>query len=240
MHKARLSVARRSIARLSVLLFTLSVLSVLFGPFASSAIVYASAAQQAMPQQAQPPQQSPPKPQEPPSMAAPANRTFTLSGEMLSGYQSTQRNLIEAAEKMPEDQYGFKPTPEIKPFGQHVAHIALSQYGLCSRLKGEPNPKKDEKEETTRSKTDAVALLKGSAAYCEPLVTGLTEASWTELMSMGEDKVAKGLIPMALVAHGDEVYGTMAVYLRLKGIVPPSTEKMNQMKQEKQNKKSSQ
>jgi uncharacterized damage-inducible protein DinB len=171
---------------------------------------------------------------------ATAGKTYTLSGESLRGYQNVQSNLAAAAEKMPEEHYGFKPTPEIKPFGQHVAHIALSQYGLCSRLKGEPNPKKDEKEETTRSKTDAVALLKGSAAYCEPLVTGLTEASWTEMMSMGEDKVAKGLIPMALVAHGDEVYGTMAVYLRLKGIVPPSTEKMNQMKQEKQNKKSSQ
>jgi uncharacterized damage-inducible protein DinB len=144
-----------------------------------------------------------------------------------------QSNLAEAAEKMPEEHYGFKPTPEVKPFGQHIAHIALSQYGLCSRLKGEPNPKKDEKEETTRSKTDAVALLKGSSAYCEPLVTGLTEASLAELLPMGEDKVAKGLIPMALISHGDEVYGTMAVYLRLKGIVPPSTEKMDKMKQDK-------
>jgi uncharacterized damage-inducible protein DinB len=93
---------------------------------------------------------------------------------------------------MPEEHYGFKPAPDVKSFGQHVAHIALSQYGLCSRLKGEPNPKKDEKEETTRSKTDAMVLLKGSASYCEPLVTGLTEASLTELLPMGEDKVAKG------------------------------------------------
>ena len=110
-------------------------------------------------------------------MEAAAGKTYTLSGESLRGYQNVQANLAEAAEKMPEEHYGFKPTPEVKPFGQHVAHIALSQYGLCSRLKGEPNPKKDEKEETTRSKADAVALLKGSAAYCEPLVTGLTDAS---------------------------------------------------------------
>lgn len=173
-------------------------------------------------------------------MPEPAGKTYTLSGESLRGYQTVQSNLAEAAEKMPEQHYGFKPTPDVKSFGQHVAHIALSQYGLCARLKGEPNPKKDEKEETTRSKTDAVALLKGSSAYCEPLVTGLTEASLAELVPMGQDKVSKGLIPMALITHADEVYGAMAVYLRLKGIVPPSTEKMNQMKQEKQNKKSSQ
>jgi uncharacterized damage-inducible protein DinB len=172
-------------------------------------------------------------------MQASAGKTYTLSGESVRGYQNVQTNLAAAAEKMPEEHYGFKPTPDVKPFGQHVAHIALSQYGLCSRLKGEPNPKKDEKEETTRSKADTIALLKGSAAYCEPLVTGLTDATAADLMPFGEDKVAKGLVPFALVTHGDEVYGSMAVYLRLKGIVPPSTEKMNQMKQE-QSKKGSQ
>jgi len=169
----------------------------------------------------------------------PAAKTYTLSGEALRGYQNVQSNLAEAAEKMPEQHYGFKPVPEVKSFGQHVAHIAISQYGLCSRLKGEANPKKDEKEETTRSKADTLALLKGSSAYCEPLVTGLTEASLTELVPMGKDKVSKGLIPLGLITHADEVYGSIAVYLRLKGIVPPSTEKANQMKQD-QTKKSSQ
>jgi uncharacterized damage-inducible protein DinB len=194
-------------------------------------IVFAAAVIMASPSSAQQEQQEKEKPA--------AGKTYTLSGEALRGYQTVQANLAGAAEKMPEEHYGFKPTPEVKSFGQHVTHIALSQYGLCAPLKGEPNPKKDEKEETTRSKADAVALLKGSAAYCEPLVTGLTEASLTELVPMNKDKVAKGLIPMALIAHADEVYGTMAVYLRLKGIVPPSTEKMNQMKQD-QTKKSSQ
>jgi uncharacterized damage-inducible protein DinB len=172
-------------------------------------------------------------------METPAGKTYTIASESQRGYQNVQENLAQAAEKMPEEHYGFKPTPEVKPFGQHVAHIALSQYGLCSALKGEPNPKKDEKEETTRSKADTLALLKASAAYCEPFVTGLTDASATELMPMGKDKVAKGLVPMALIAHADEVYGTMAVYLRLKGIVPPSTEKMNKMKQEQEAKKKS-
>jgi uncharacterized damage-inducible protein DinB len=166
-------------------------------------------------------------------------KTYTLSGESLRGYQNIQSNLAAAAEKMPEEHYGFKPTPDVRSFGQHVAHIALSHYGLCSRLKGEANPKKDEKEETTRSKADAVALLKGATTYCEPLVASLTEASATELIPMGQDKVAKGLIPLALMTHGNETYGTMAVYLRLKGIVPPTTEKMNQMKEE-QTKKVSQ
>jgi uncharacterized damage-inducible protein DinB len=164
----------------------------------------------------------------------PAPKTYTLAGEAQRGYQNVESNLADAAEKMPEEHYTFKPTPDVKPFGQHVAHIALSQYGLCARIKGEPNPKKEEKEETTRTKADAIALLKGSASYCEPLVTGLTETSFAELVPMGQDKVAKGLVPFALISHADEVYGSMAVYLRLKGIVPPSTEKANQAKKEKE------
>jgi uncharacterized damage-inducible protein DinB len=172
--------------------------------------------------------------------AKPASKTYTLAGESQRGYQNVQSNLADAAEKMPEQHYSFKPTPDVKSFGQHIAHIALSQYGLCSRVKGEPNPKKDEKEETTRNKADTVALMKGSSAYCEPLVTGLTDATAGELVPIGDDKVAKGLISMALITHADEVYGTIAVYLRLKGIVPPSTEKANQMKQEQSTKKSSQ
>jgi uncharacterized damage-inducible protein DinB len=170
----------------------------------------------------------------PAAPAATAGKTYTLAGESQRGYQNVESNLADAAEKMPEEHYSFKPTPDVKPFGQHVAHIALSQYGLCARLKGEANPKKDEKEETTRSKADTIALLKGSATYCEPLVTSLTETSAAELIPMGNDKVAKGLVPFALISHADEVYGTMAVYLRLKGLVPPSTEKANQMKKEKE------
>ena len=154
-----------------------------------------------------------------------APRIVTLSGEMVQGYQFVQRNLVEAAEKMPEAHYGFKPTPEIRPFGQLVAHAALQQFRMCSMLKGEPSPRKDEKEDAARTRTEAIALLKASTAYCDPLVTAMTDAVMPELVTAGEMKVAKGLLPASLISHGQEMYGTMAVYLRLKGIVPPTTER---------------
>lgn len=155
----------------------------------------------------------------------PAPRIVTLSGEMVQGYQGIQRNLAEAAEKMPDAHYGFKPTPEIRPFGQLVAHAALLQFRMCSMLKGEPSPRKDEKEDTMRTKTEAIALLKASTAYCDPLITPMTDAVMPELVKAGEMQVAKGLLPASLISHGQEMYGTMAVYLRLKGIVPPTTER---------------
>ena len=161
---------------------------------------------------------------------APMNKTYTLAANFLQGYQEMQRNLSESAEKMPEDAYGFRPTSEIKPFGQLVAHVALAQFRTCAMLKGEADAHKDDKEEATRSKADLVALLKASTAYCDPAVTALTDPMMTELLDTGKFKAAKGLFPAEIVVHGAEMYGTMAVYLRLKGLVPPSTEKMNKMK----------
>ena len=155
-------------------------------------------------------------------------KIFTLSGEMLRGYQGVQRNLVEAAEKMPEADYGFKPTPEIRPFGQLVAHAALTQFGTCSLLKGEPSPRKDEKEDAPRTRAEAIALLKASAEYCDPLVTPLTDTTMPEMVKAKDMQVAKGLLPASLISHGQEMYGTMAVYLRLKGIVPPTTERQAQ------------
>jgi hypothetical protein len=154
-----------------------------------------------------------------------APKIFTLSGEMLRGYQSVQRNLVEAAEKMPEANYGFRPTPEIRPFGQLVAHAALTQFGTCSLLKGEPSPRKDEKEDAPRTRAEAIALLKASTEYCDPLVTPLTDTTMPEMVKANDMQVAKGLLPASLISHGQEMYGTMAVYLRLKGIVPPTTER---------------
>jgi len=132
---------------------------------------------------------------------------------------------------MPAADYTFKPTPETRPFGQLVAHVALSQFGTCAALKGDTAaPHKDDKEETARSKAELVALFKESTAYCDPALTALKDEDMTVLTKSGSNQVAKGLFLLGTVTHGNEMYGTMAVYLRLKGLVPPSTERQNASK----------
>jgi uncharacterized damage-inducible protein DinB len=163
----------------------------------------------------------------PAAQTPPAPQTFTLASSMLRGYQAAQRNLLEAAEKMPEAEYAFKPTGEIRPFGQIVAHIALSQLSGCAGAKGEKSPRAGEKEEAPRNKADLVALLKESQTYCEPFFTSLTEESLTQLTKAGQNQVARGLFLHGNIVHANETYGVMTVYLRLKGIVPPTTERQN-------------
>ena len=161
----------------------------------------------------------------------PAPQTFTLSGNLIRGYQNLQRNLLEAAEKKPEANYSFKATPEVRPFGELIAHVALSQFGSCSTLKGEAaGPHKEDKEDATRTKAELVALLKESSTYCDPLFTSLKDEDLTTLVKAGQNQVAKGLFLSGTNIHGNEMYGTMAVYLRLKGIVPPTTERQNAAK----------
>ena len=161
----------------------------------------------------------------------PAPQTFTLSGNMIRGYQNLQRNLLEAAEKMPEASYSFKPTAEVRPFGQLIAHVALSQFGSCATMKGETaGPHKDDKEDAPLTKAQLIALLKESTAYCDPVLTSLKDEDMTALVKAGNNQAAKGLFLAGTNTHGNEMYGTMAVYLRLKGLVPPTTERQNAAK----------
>src|SRR4029453_16738903 len=109
------------------------------------------------------------------------DQPLTLAGTVVKAVKSIQDDLLTTATKMPEEHYSFKPTPEIKPFGQLVAHVALARIRDCAFLKGGPNPKKDEKEEATRTKADAVALLKASNDYCAPSVSAFTDSTMTEM-----------------------------------------------------------
>jgi uncharacterized damage-inducible protein DinB len=159
---------------------------------------------------------------------APEKQKFQMVPSALRGYHNLQRNLAEAAEKMSDADYAFKPTPQMRPFSQLVAHVALSQFGNCSVLKGQPDPHKDDKEETYKTKAEALALLKASTALCDDAVNNVTDQNMLEMVPIPQGEVARGLLLTGTNSHGNEMYGTMAVYLRLKGIVPPSTERMQQ------------
>ena len=167
--------------------------------------------------------------------AAGTVQTYELSATMLKGYQQLQSDLADAADKMPDEFYAFRPTSEIRPFGQLVAHVALAQFRMCAMWKGEPDSHKDEKEEKPWSKTDALTLLKSSTAYCNPQINSLTDTTMADMVDGGKFRAAKGLFPVEILTHSSEMYGTMAVYLRLKGIVPPTTERMSKMKASQEN-----
>lgn len=166
-----------------------------------------------------------------PTPQKPAEKpTFPMAASALRGYHGLQRNLTEAAEKMPEADYSFKPTPQMRPFSQLVAHTALAQFGNCSLLKGQPNPHKDDKEEAVTTKAAAIALLKESTALCDDAFGSITDQNFLEMISTDQATAARGILLTGINSHGNEMYGTMSVYLRLKGLVPPTTERQEAAK----------
>jgi len=152
--------------------------------------------------------------------AAPAN-PITASEKGL--YSFVSNAAIGAAEKMPEANYSFKPTPEVRSFGQLVGHVADASFMFCSQALGEAAPMKDI-EKTKTAKADLVGALKDGVAYCNKAIDGMTDAKGSEMIKLFNFNIAKLTLLSLNTAHTDEHYGNMVTYLRLKGIVPPTSE----------------
>ena len=113
--------------------------------------------------------------------AAQAPDFKTAASGAKSYYAQIKNNIIRSADKMPKDNYGFKPTPEVRSFGQLVGHVADASYTFCSAASGEKNPSTGiEKGKTT--KADLAAAVKDAFAYCDKVYSGLTDASVGEMV----------------------------------------------------------
>ena len=155
------------------------------------------------------------------SAAAPAN---PISDSEKRVYAMLGGVLIAAAEKMPEESYAFKPTPEVRSFGQLVGHLADSQYYFCSTAAGETKPDSDAEKSKTK-KADLVAALKEAVAYCNKTYAGMTDAKGSQMTKMMNFDMARLTVLAGNFAHCYEHYGNMATYMRIRGIVPPTSEK---------------
>jgi hypothetical protein len=143
-----------------------------------------------------------------------------LLAEAKQAYTGVKNNLTKAADKMPEESYGFKPVSEIRNFGQEVAHVADAQLRTCSALNGEA---KTPNAASKTSKADLVAALKESFAECDKAFDGTNDANAMEITKGPRPRTRIGVL-VGNTTHDNEMYGAMAVYMRLKSIVPPSSE----------------
>jgi uncharacterized damage-inducible protein DinB len=153
--------------------------------------------------------------------AAPPANPITASEKGVYSFVSSA--VIGAAQKMPEENYSFKPTPDVRSFGQLVGHVADASYMFCSQASGEPNPTKDI-EKTKTSKADLVAAVKDAVAYCNKAFDTMTDVKGSQMVKFFTFDLARLTLFSLNTAHTDEHYGNMVTYLRLKGIVPPTSE----------------
>lgn len=138
-------------------------------------------------------------------------------------YERTKGWIVKAAEQVPESLYTFRPTPEVRSFGELVGHVANSHYFFCARALGE-QPKQTDYEKTATTKAALVEALQGSFAYCDRAYQ-LSDAQATTGTPAANGRTRVPLDALVFnVAHDSEHYGNMVTYMRMKGLVPPSSQ----------------
>ena len=150
-------------------------------------------------------------------LAAQTNPAIAEAKQM---YESVKNNLIKAAEKMPEGDYSYKPTPEQQTFAQRIAHVAGQARG-CSGLIGDPKSVDTSKME----KVALVSALKQSFDFCDAAWASMNDKTAVEMVASRGGQRSKLGVLIGNTNHDSELYGYISVYLRLKGEVPPSSER---------------
>ena len=152
----------------------------------------------------------------------------TLSMYLQGQYTNIKNNLIRTAEKIPAEHFSFRPTPEVRTVAELFGHTIEAQYAYCNNVKGGANPAAGKQfEKTVTDKAGVVQMVKDSFAYCDDAYAALTDAKAIEMVTMGvapnQRQASRANQLAQLIVHGNEHYGNLVTYMRIKGIVPPSS-----------------
>jgi len=138
-------------------------------------------------------------------------------------YDNIKRDIADSADAVPESEYSFKPTPQVRSFGELIGHVADVNAWYCGMANGENPSWSDKTEKTARSKADLVKALKAATARCDEVIAKTTADNALSLVPAGQRDQMRIMVILDNVAHLNEHYGNIVTYMRQKGHVPPST-----------------
>ena len=146
----------------------------------------------------------------------------TVACDVQADWAFNTNGLIGIANAMPDGEYGFKPTPAQESFAERVMHVVNIDLKLLNTLGGKtPAPTVNPK---ASSKADVMAALKQWDAYGAAVLKEFTDQQLSERVTslpfMGPT-VSRLRVAYFSIAHAQDIYGQLAVYLRLKGVTPP-------------------
>jgi uncharacterized damage-inducible protein DinB len=156
----------------------------------------------------------------------PAPSAQPLTQALQSSWASAKRNVRRSADVMPEAKYNFKPVDTVRTFGAILAHVAGATYEFCAAAKGEKPPHLEaEFEASAKTKADIVKALDGAIAYCDEIYKTLDDAKAMQIVpgAFGGPAGARASNLIGNTNHFNEHYGNIVTYLRINGLVPPSS-----------------
>lgn len=160
-----------------------------------------------------------------PSRAA-AQSPNPITQVLRGAWSEVKTNVRRSADVMPEAKYGFKPVDSVRSFGAILAHVAGASYEFCAAARGAKTPHaEDEFEKSAKTKADIVKALDGAIAYCDEVYKTLDDAKAAEIVNgvFGGPKGPRAAALFGNTGHFQEHYGNIVTYLRINGLVPPSS-----------------
>jgi uncharacterized damage-inducible protein DinB len=157
------------------------------------------------------------------AQAPPAN---PVSQAIKDNWNEAKRNVRRSADVMPEAKFNFKPVDTVRTFGAILAHVAGAAYEFCSAAKGEKTPHSEgEFEKSAKSRAEIVKALDGAIAYCDGAVNALDDKSAAAIVNgaFGGPPAARAAAIIGNTGHFMEHYGNLVTYMRINGLVPPSS-----------------
>jgi hypothetical protein len=147
-----------------------------------------------------------------------------ISADARQSYALVKGSLLKAADKMPAENYAFRTVPQVRTFGDMIAHVADGQLLMCQVVAGEKTTENAKFKPAKTDKAELVASLKASFDYCDPIYASMTDSVGIAPVKWFRwDMTKLGLLNWN-IAHDNEMYGIIGAFLRIKGLVPPSSE----------------
>ena len=135
-----------------------------------------------------------------------------------------REDVVRSAERMPAEHFDFQPTPDVRTFGQLVGHVATNLYVMCAAAGAESNPHPTIVGQTVSGKADLVDGLKAAYEYCEEALASLNDVNGLNKVTASREGTRLSFL-VAAIEHTSLHYGNMVTYMRLKGLVPTSSDR---------------
>ena len=151
-----------------------------------------------------------------------AASTDAAVGALRQNWQQVSRYLAQTAEDFSEADYAYKPVATVRSVGEMLGHVAGAQFMMCAAALGEPPREEDAVERAAKTKAALVKALKESNDYCARAYAQTDAAATGSAQLFGQSMTRLGALALNAV-HDGEHYGNLVTYMRMKGMVPPSS-----------------
>lgn len=161
-----------------------------------------------------------------PGAAAQTPSANPISDGIRGQWNGAKRNIQQSAELMSAENYDYRPVDGVRTFGELLAHVAGANYAICAAAKPETTPfAEDHFEKTATTRPAIIKATADAIAYCDAVYAALTDATAGQMIKspFGANQMSRTAALVLNIGHNNEHYGNMVTYLRMNGIVPPSS-----------------